>query len=195
MRITKNKEVRRQEIIEVATRLFTQHGYEQTSVSDIVRATGVAQGTFYYHFKSKEDILVAVAKRSLEAVERLLDEIAGDTTCAVPQRIVKTIESLFELYETKRDFILFIHREENERLHHRLIGFMSRTVWAHLLKLTKEGVRNGSLRVQYPEETIAFFLGGIMRIMHAEHVLDDPKRILRFREVAMSALRTGLGME
>jgi len=55
-RIVKAPDVRRSELIACAQRLFYSKGYENTSVSDIVNEVGVAKGTFYYYFKSKQAI-------------------------------------------------------------------------------------------------------------------------------------------
>ena len=54
MRVTKEPEERRQEIIETAMRLFYEKGYEKTSIADIAKAIGVAQGLCYRYFPSKE---------------------------------------------------------------------------------------------------------------------------------------------
>jgi AcrR family transcriptional regulator len=56
----------KQMIIDKATLLFTKNGYNHTSLSQILRATGLAKGGFYFHFKSKEELGVEVI-RSLEA--------------------------------------------------------------------------------------------------------------------------------
>ncbi|NIV92010.1 TetR family transcriptional regulator [candidate division KSB1 bacterium] len=52
-------------IIEKATLLFTKNGYNNTSLNQILEATGLAKGGFYFHFKSKEELGIAVIK-SLE---------------------------------------------------------------------------------------------------------------------------------
>lgn len=49
----------RKQIVEKATVLFTRNGYRSTSLSDILEATGLAKGGFYFHFKSKEDLGLA----------------------------------------------------------------------------------------------------------------------------------------
>ena len=54
MRITKDPQERKQEILETAMRLFQEKGYEKTSISDIAKAIGVAQGLCYRYFPSKE---------------------------------------------------------------------------------------------------------------------------------------------
>ncbi len=61
--MNKNKgECTRKLIIEKATELFTQCGYNHTSLNQILKATGLAKGGFYFHFKSKEELGVAVIK-------------------------------------------------------------------------------------------------------------------------------------
>ena len=60
MRISKEPEERKQEILETAIRLFAQNGFEKTSISDIAREIGVAQGLCYRYFPSK-DVLFQTA--------------------------------------------------------------------------------------------------------------------------------------
>jgi len=51
---------RREQIIEVADRLFYEQGYDHTSFADIAKAVKISRGNFYYHFKTKDEILAAV---------------------------------------------------------------------------------------------------------------------------------------
>ena len=60
MRISKEPEARKQEILETAMKLFAEKGYEKTSISDIAKEIGVAQGLCYRYFPSK-DILFQTA--------------------------------------------------------------------------------------------------------------------------------------
>ena len=63
MRIIKEADIRKNEILDAAGILFTEKGYDNTSVTDIMNAVGIAKGTLYHHYKSKEDILNALIKR------------------------------------------------------------------------------------------------------------------------------------
>jgi len=65
-------EVSRQQIIETANRLFYQRGYNQTSFSDIAEAAAIPRGNFYYHFKTKDDILAAVVDYRIERIRAML---------------------------------------------------------------------------------------------------------------------------
>jgi len=57
VRITKEYHVRKNELLDTAQELFFTQGYEQTTVETIIQKVGVSKGTFYYYFKSKEDLL------------------------------------------------------------------------------------------------------------------------------------------
>ena len=63
MRIIKEAEVRKNEILDVAEELFAVKGFDGTSTNDILEKAGIARGTLYYHFKSKEEIMMAVAEK------------------------------------------------------------------------------------------------------------------------------------
>ena len=76
VRIVKSPEERRTELIETAESLFSQKGYEYTAVSDIVKKINVGQGTFYHYFKSKEDILEAVAEKVVAPIAEDVRNIA-----------------------------------------------------------------------------------------------------------------------
>ncbi|EGU52457.1 transcriptional regulator [Vibrio nigripulchritudo ATCC 27043] len=65
---------KRQEIVEAADMLFYQNGYEYTSFADIASAVNISRGNFYYHFKSKDDILTAVIARRFENTESILEQ-------------------------------------------------------------------------------------------------------------------------
>lgn len=71
----------RDHIIEAADLLFYQQGYEHTSFADIADAVKISRGNFYYHFKTKDEILDAVIEARLANTRKMLDqwEIGGQT--------------------------------------------------------------------------------------------------------------------
>lgn len=80
MRVSKDPEVRRQEIIRAARDLFLDQGYENTSVDDIVRRVNVAKGLFYYYFPKKEAILAAIADEFVDEVNAAFTAILQEET-------------------------------------------------------------------------------------------------------------------
>jgi len=64
----------RDHIVEAADHLFYQRGYEHTSFSDIADAVNISRGNFYYHFKTKDEILDAVIEARLVNTQKMLDQ-------------------------------------------------------------------------------------------------------------------------
>lgn len=67
----------RDHIVEAADHLFYRQGYEHTSFSDIADAVRISRGNFYYHFKSKDEILEAVIDLRLENTRNMLAQWEG----------------------------------------------------------------------------------------------------------------------
>ena len=66
----------RQQILETAQRLFTEHGYDATSLQMIADEMGLTKAAVYYHFRAKTDILHAAMQPGIQRLEALLDETA-----------------------------------------------------------------------------------------------------------------------
>jgi AcrR family transcriptional regulator len=62
----------REQIVEAANRLFYEQGYEPTSFASIAEAVGISRGNFYYHFKTKDEILEAVIQARLASTREML---------------------------------------------------------------------------------------------------------------------------
>lgn len=74
----------REQIVEAADDLFYRHGFEPTSFADIAAAVRISRGNFYYHFRTKDEILDAVIVRRLAATRAMLDrwEAEGEDPAA-----------------------------------------------------------------------------------------------------------------
>lgn len=85
----------RDHIIDAADRLFYERGYEHTSFADIASAVNISRGNFYYHFKSKDEILAAVIDLRLANTQRMLEqwEVSGEHPA---DRILSFIHILIE---------------------------------------------------------------------------------------------------
>ncbi|WP_426171139.1 TetR/AcrR family transcriptional regulator [Pseudoduganella sp. R-34] len=70
----------RERIVETADRLFYERGYGHTSFADIAAAVELSRGNFYYHFKTKDEILAAVIELRRQKTQAMLDAWAAETT-------------------------------------------------------------------------------------------------------------------
>lgn len=69
----------RRQIVDVADRLFYEHGFEASSFADIARDVGLSRGNFYYHFKTKDEILAAVIAQRISNTRAMLETWEQDT--------------------------------------------------------------------------------------------------------------------
>jgi TetR/AcrR family transcriptional regulator, transcriptional repressor for nem operon len=71
MRVSRTQaEENRQTVINVASRLFREHGFDGIGLKDVMKAAGLTQGAFYKQFASKEGLAVQASERALESVTR-----------------------------------------------------------------------------------------------------------------------------
>ncbi len=156
-RSVKAPEERRSELIAAAQRLFYTRGYNNTSVSDIVRDVGVAQGTFYYYFDSKTAVLRALVEEMVADSQVMLHEIVVDESLsAIPkwQQVIKTASG-WKL--ERKEQMLAVNRmlfmEENFLLRHTLITASSKMIARELALIIAQGVEEAVFDTGQPLET------------------------------------------
>jgi AcrR family transcriptional regulator len=77
-RVVKPAEERRRDILEAALRLFGERGFHETTVQDIATAAGVATGSVYIHFPSKDHLIVALHKRFYEGLTETVSDVVTE---------------------------------------------------------------------------------------------------------------------
>lgn len=165
--IVKPAPARRDELLDVAQRLFARHGYDSTSVNQIIGELGVSKGAFYHYFDSKEDLVEALACRFARVMAAQTDELLRDPTMdafskltafLVTSRRHKT-ENVAELRATFEP----LFRAENIRLYERTQRAVVDVVRPILTRIIVEGVAEQTFETPDPEsaaETILHLLAG-----------------------------------
>ena len=103
----KKGEIRKQEIINTAERLFCQKGYEQTSIQDILDILNSSKGSFYHHFISKESLLEAVcAKRALQGAQTILSAV--DDSFPASRNLNVLLSGMIPFRNEKMVFLLML---------------------------------------------------------------------------------------
>ena len=158
-RITKKPEVRYAELVDAAEKLFDEKGYEATAVSDIVQSIGVAQGTFYYYFKSKKHVMDAVVERTLtNDTDELVGRLARSRK-SPGERISYILNATFNTFQKRRARLLTMTQrtlsfnifEQHKRLGHKLLIPLYESI-------IKEGISKGVFQVEDPREASYFIL-------------------------------------
>lgn len=173
MRITKEPEERRQEIIEVALKIFNQKGYEKTSINDIAKEMNVAQGLCYRYFSSKEELFdIALNQYAEEIVERLYLPIK-DKNMNLKQ-IVEDMKDGFDVEDG--DYYELFHGEGNEKFHNELSLKVCEKLVPIVKKLLDEANEIGEIVVEDTELYATFFVYGQLGILLNEKFSLEEKR-------------------
>ena len=145
---SKEAEARRNEILDVASELFTLKGYDSTSTNDILDRVGIARG---YHFKSKEEILDALIDRILQGVVQNV-RAALSVMETAPQKLVAFVASLKVDSPVGDEIVDHAHKPQNALMHQKILGAMLSTLTPIAAEVINEGIVEGSFATECPEE-------------------------------------------
>lgn len=167
MRVVKEAEERKQEILDAAEMLFGTKGFDNTSTGDILDAVGIARGTLYYHFKSKEEILDGVIERMTGRLMQEAKGIAKKKELPVLERFTKTIMSLNVESKIGYEVMEQVHRPQNALMHQKMQTTLLAGINPILTELLEEGIEQGICHTQYPESVVE------MTMLYANTAFDE----------------------
>ena len=167
MRIVKEAEERKEEILDAAEKLFGTKGFDHTSTNDILEAVGIARGTLYYHFKSKEEILDGVIERISNRLMSDAGKVIRDTELPVLERLTKAILALNVESEIGHEVMEQVHRPQNALMHQKMQQQLLDGITPLFTELVKEGVRQGICHTDYPGKVVE------MTLIYANTAFDE----------------------
>ncbi|QTD41863.1 TetR/AcrR family transcriptional regulator [Sporosarcina sp. Te-1] len=163
----KDAEERRNEILDAADMLFAQKGFDGTSTNDILENVGIARGTLYHHFKSKEDIMDALIDRYSEGLLNGAMELAKNKDIPVLDRIVHVVISMNLSDGSSEEIMNHIHRPQNALMHQKIQRVIINGVTPILTGIICEGIEQGMFNTPFPYECME------MVVTYANTVFDD----------------------
>ena len=152
MRIVKEAEERKNEILDVAERLFGTKGFDNTSTNDILNEIGIARGTLYYHFKSKEDILDAMIERMSRQLIKKATDIFNQKGIPVLQRLTMMMMALNVDGNLGQEVMEQVHKPQNALLHQKMQDGLLVGINPLITSLIEEGIAQGICHTDYPAE-------------------------------------------
>ena len=183
-------------ILDVAFRLFMEKGYEHTSIQDIIdHLGGLSKAAIYHHFKSKEDILVAVTDRMTAESNQMLAAIR-DRSDLTGREKLKTIfkESISrpvqnDIFTVAPDF------HNNPKL---LFSLLHETIEEaapnYILPIIKQGISDGSIQTDYPEQLAELILLTANVWMNSM-IFDSSEEESHRKFMVFSQMLKGLGLD
>ncbi|MDH6669815.1 AcrR family transcriptional regulator [Paenibacillus sp. LBL] len=176
MRVVKKAEDRKNEILDAVDELFGQKGFDGTSTNDILEKVGIARGTLYHHFKSKEDIMDALIDRY---AVRLIDgaqEVAADKSIPIVERIIRVVMALNLSGRSSEQIMEHIHKPQNALMHQKIQKVIINGVPPILTEIIREGIQQGLFSTPFPYECME------MVVIYASTVFDDDLVVMTEKE-------------
>jgi len=171
------------QIIEAAVRVFARNGYYNSRVSDIAREAGIASGTIYLYFKTKDDILVTLFREKMAAfVTYVRTAIAAEPDAVAKLRRLVALH--FEILEADPDLAEVVQVELRQG-HKFFRGASAAEVGAYfalIASVLEEGVAASLFRKDLPIKVATKVLFGAMDQMATSWVLG--KRTYRLSETS-----------
>jgi AcrR family transcriptional regulator len=161
--VLKAPAVRRAELLDCAQRLFLTRGYEQTTVNDVIAATGLSKGAFYHHFRAKEDLLEAIAGRFASESLGFIQALQSDPQLDALQRLNRLLslgrewkrEHIGEL----RAMFTTLLDPQNATLYHRIVEAVSDVLAPALAEIIGQGEAEGVFDAGDPAVIAEVLLG------------------------------------
>lgn len=192
MRIVKEADIRKKEILDAAATLFAEKGYDNTSTTDLLEAVGIAKGTLYHHFKSKEAIMDALIERQTDYVLAEARRIAADKSIPVEERMIRTILALYvDTEETEgNELIEHLHKPQNALMHQKTKRIIFQSVPPILADILEDGIDQGLYDTPYPLECMEMAMSYLDNILDEDMLeLTDTQRLEKIRAFIFSLER------
>lgn len=155
-RITKEYHVRKNELLDAAQELFFTKGYKQTSIESIIKKIGVAKGTFYYYFKSKEDLLdkltYKMSKKILEEVKKIVEKDDLNAIDKLNQAYAVARSVKLENIELLKVLLKAFYNDRNLFFRHKMFMSSMEILAPEFSKIIRQGVNEKVFNTPFPDE-------------------------------------------
>ena len=155
-RITKEYHERKNELLDTAQELFFTQGYEQTTVETIIQKVGVSKGTFYYYFKSKEDLLDKLVKKMTSQIQLEVKKITERTDLDALTKLNKAYITCrkikLENIELIKLYLKVLYKDENIMLRHKIYTSNIELLVPEFAKIIQQGVEEKVFNTPSPHK-------------------------------------------
>ena len=145
--------MRRNELMDVAEKLFAEKGYDHTSPSDIVRRAGVVRGTFYHYFRSRDDLIRAIISRYFERNLKYIGDVTADPMLDAADKVRRIVDAFLNISVKKAQLGMLTSEEPQVSAHKDYEAYVREHILPLLQQVVRQGVDEGVFKVMYPDET------------------------------------------
>lgn len=183
-------------ILDVASRLFMEKGYEYTSIQDIINNLGgLSKGAIYHHFKSKEDILIEVTDRMTAESNRMLATIRDRLDLNGKEKLKAIFKESIKRSVQDEIFTVAPNFKNNPKLLFRLLrDTVDEVAPNYIVPIIKQGISDGSIQTDYPEQ-VAELIILVANVWMNPMIFDDSEEEVYQKFMVFSQMLKGFGLD
>lgn len=151
---------RREEILKIARNFFLTKDYEKTTMIDIMDALGIAKGTIYHYFKSKEALFEAVIKDIVEENIKQMSVLVKNSSRSALEKI-QLLVNAGNISRENEKIVEQLHKPANDALHSRLLAVALMKQAPLYAEIIQQGCDEGAFETDAPLECAEFILSAI----------------------------------
>lgn len=172
MRISKEPEIRKQEMIDTAMKIFSKKGYEATTMTDIAKEMNVVSGLCYRYFKSKQELYETAISMYAKECSEMIIKILTKKELSLDEYL-NLLQEQFIITDGNEKYHDFFHKAENEMLHYRLEREMIKIIMPYMVNLL-DNMKVKS-EIEDTESVAKFILYGQMPIINDDTISSNEK--------------------
>ena len=185
-----NKEEKEKKLLDSAFLLFTEKGFKETSIQEIVNHAGVAKGTFYLYFNDKYDIQdYLITYKSNELFLKAIKHVNKLKIDKFEDRFIAIIDYLIDEFEKHEELIMFISKNLSLGVFGDSLTNLLHRDSLGILEIFKKEIEDNNLNIKNPEITIFMIIELTSSVVFSSITMGKPMPIEDLKPVLYDKIR------
>lgn len=199
VKTAKKHELKKNELVEIAEKLFLEKGYEETSIEDILNASGLSKGGFYHYFKSKEEVLAESINNFAESLLKEVELIVEDHGLNALEKLNRFMEKKVASQKPKKEIIKYLCMlmKSDFTLYKYSLTIAQKYI-DPLARIIEQGAEEGVFEVEFPRETADILLRAVISVPQSvffSEYMEDKTKSLKYKAALNTIMARALGID
>ena len=176
--IVSSRVVKKNNIIKIAANLFSEKSFHDVTMDEIAEKVGVAKGTIYLYFSSKDNLYLEILEHTFGSIEALLEKEVNKASSA-PEKLKKVLAIIIKFYRENIDVLKILSRDETHLIqeHHDLTEKWRLRRIELYEKIIEKGIKEGSFKTRNTELSALILYGAVGAVMVFYDLEKSPEAI------------------
>jgi len=181
-------DARKNMILDIAENLFIEKGYEHTTINDVLFTSGIAKGSLYYYFKSKEDVLDGIIKRRGDEYMESASAITKADGINALEKLIRVMLTLSPKDERQKKLTDDLEKSSNGQLFIKSLTDIVLRLAPIVSDIIEQGIAEGVFKTPYPLESAEILLAAAHALFDNRNANQGLPTLKKTRQTARSVI-------